>query len=66
MQTRFLRLPELRRLTGLSTATIYNKARAGVFPKPIKIGEKSSGWVASEVEEWAQARIEASREESKP
>ncbi|HGT3976467.1 TPA: helix-turn-helix transcriptional regulator, partial [Escherichia coli] len=32
----------------------------GHFPKPIKLG-RSSRWYRSEVEQWMQQRIEASR-----
>lgn len=33
------------------------------FPKPIKLGERASGWIESEVREWIEDRIYASRGE---
>ena len=49
---RFLRLPTVLNLTGLSRATLYRKIAAGTFPHQHKIGERCCGWRASEVELW--------------
>jgi prophage regulatory protein len=57
----FIRLPEVKRLTGLSTATIYRMAKAGGFPRQIRIGAQAVAWVKSEVLAWSRGRIEASR-----
>jgi prophage regulatory protein len=35
-----------------STASIYEMAKSGLFPRPIKIGPRSSGWLVEEVEQW--------------
>lgn len=56
-----LKLSEVKRMTGLSASSIYRGAANGTFPLPIKIGERSSGWLMSECEQWLQERIEASR-----
>ena len=37
-----LRLPEVERRTGLRRAHLYKLARAGTFPKPLKIGARAS------------------------
>ncbi|OCX19593.1 helix-turn-helix transcriptional regulator [Pseudomonas graminis] len=58
----FIRLPEVKRLTGLSTATIYRMVTAGVFPRQVKIGAQAVGWVKEEVLVWSQAKVQASRE----
>ena len=55
-QTRFLRLPEVTRITGLQRDSVYRLAKAGRFPRPVKLSERASGWVLSEVEAWAAAR----------
>lgn len=55
---RFLRLPDVKRRTGLSKSTLYDRIRAGTFPKPVPLGGSLSAWVESEVEEWMAARIE--------
>ena len=60
-QSSLLRLPEVMRLTGLSRATLYALAKQKRFPRPIKLSERSSAWVESEVSAWIAERIAASR-----
>lgn len=52
-----LRLSDVILRTGLSRATIYARAAKGEFPAPLKIGEKSSGWVEAEINRWVADRI---------
>jgi predicted DNA-binding transcriptional regulator AlpA len=61
--TTFLRLPEVRRRTGLSRSEIYRRAAKGPssFPQPVRLGRRCTVFVASEVEAWTQARIASSR-----
>jgi len=47
---RLIRLPELKRMLGLSGPTIYRRIKAGKLPVPVKIGPRLSGWWRSEVE----------------
>lgn len=54
-----LRLPELTRKTGLSRSTIYSMIKEGNFPKQIKLGKRSSGWVMAEIEQWIDQRVSA-------
>ena len=61
MTEQILKLSEVKRITGLSASSIYRGAANRTFPPPVKIGERSSGWIKSEVEQWLQARIDASR-----
>ena len=56
-----LRLPEVKRSTGLSRSTIYLRIAQGTFPKPVNLGRRAVGWVEAEIEEWLRQRIEASR-----
>ncbi len=49
---RIIRKPELIGLIGLSDTTIWRMERSGKFPKRITLGGKSTGWLASEVQEW--------------
>ena len=56
-----LRLPEVKARTGLSRSTIYLRIAEGKFPPPINLGERSVGWVESEIDAWIATRIEASR-----
>lgn len=64
MSQQILKLSEVKLITGLSGSSIYRGAANGTFPKPIKLSERSSGWIKSEIELWLQERIEASRNDS--
>lgn len=57
-----LKLLEVKKATGLSGSTIYRLISQGNFPKQIKLSERSSGWLKSEVEQWLDDRIKASRD----
>ncbi len=52
-----LRIADVRRLTGLSDSAIYRAAQRGQFPRPLKLSERSSAWVESEVRGWISSRI---------
>lgn len=55
---RLLRLPAVVAMTGLSRSTIYARAKAGTFPRPVPLGNQLSAWIESEVQAWVQARID--------
>lgn len=59
---RYLRLPEVIVLTGVSRATIYRWQREGLFPKSRRIGPQAVGFRESEVREWMQTRPVSGRE----
>ncbi len=61
MVPQVLRLLDVKLATGLGRTSIYRGAAAGTFPKPIKIGVRSSGWLKAEVDQWLADRIAASR-----
>lgn len=60
---KILRRPEVEKVTGLCRSTIYAKMEDGTFPKPIKLSERSVGWLEHEVQEWLKNRISDSRKE---
>ena len=60
-----LRLPDVKRSTGLSRSTIYLRISQGTFPKPVSLGWRAVGWLEAEVQQWLQRRMEASRSESR-
>lgn len=62
---RIIDLREVINCTSQGRSTIYAKVANGEFPKPIKLSERRVGWIAAEVEDWIQSRIDASRP-SKP
>jgi prophage regulatory protein len=57
---RYIRLPEVQHLTGLSKAQIYSLITQGQFPKQIKLGDRASAWVESQVRAWMQCRADLS------
>lgn len=61
---RYIRLPEVIYLTGLSKAQIYALVSQGRFPKQIKLGDRASAWVESQVRSWMvdRAQLSASQE----
>jgi prophage regulatory protein len=53
-----LRMPAVKAETGhRSHASIYNAIKAGLFTKPVPIGQRSVGWPDSEVKAINAARI---------
>lgn len=62
---KILRIKRVLETTGLSKSAIY---QIPDFPRPIKLTDsgKCVGWLESEVMEWLQRRIAASRSRSKP
>ena len=57
----FLRLPEVKSVTGLSKSSLYALIRANSFPAPVQLGPRTVAWVRSEIKQWAAERITASR-----
>jgi prophage regulatory protein len=57
----FLRLPEVKAVTGLSKTSLYTLIREKSFPAPVHLGPRAVAWVRSEVRQWALERVQASR-----
>ncbi len=56
---RVLRLPAVIAKTGVGRDTIYRWGKAGKFPKPVKLSERSSGWLEHEIERWISTRAQS-------
>jgi len=56
-----LRLPAVCSRCGLSRSSIYLKIANGDFPRPISLGARAVGWIASEVDSWLADRRTVSR-----
>jgi prophage regulatory protein len=52
-----LRLPKVQDETGASRSTIYLRIKQGLFTKPVRLGQRSVGWPASEIAAINAARI---------
>jgi predicted DNA-binding transcriptional regulator AlpA len=57
----FLRLPDVKAITGLSKTSLYALIREKDFPAPVRLGSRAVAWVRSEVRQWAVDRVHASR-----
>jgi len=44
-----LRIDEVRRRTGLSTATIYRREATGTFPRRVRLSAKCVRWYLSDI-----------------
>ncbi len=53
-----IKLPDVMRATSLSRASIYAFIQKGQFPRQVRLGQKSVGWLSSEVEDWITKRVE--------
>ncbi len=55
---RFLRLPEVKKITGLGKTTIYEMIKKSEFPKQRQLRENGHavGWKSSEVLRWISDR----------
>jgi len=61
MSTSILRLKQVQAKTGLSRSEIIRRESHGLFPKKIKLGSRSVGWVAEEIDEWLMEIIRQNR-----
>lgn len=59
---RIIRQKDVCEKLGLSKATIWLYVRTrNDFPKPIRLGANSVGWLESDIDAWIDARIAANR-----
>jgi prophage regulatory protein len=56
IRSRFLRLPAVLALIGVSKATLYAWVKAGHFPTPHQLGQRAVAWLESEVIAWIDAK----------
>ena len=52
-----LRLPAVKIRTGLSRSSIYKFVAEGRFPRAVRLGARSVGWLEVEIDEWLSGRI---------
>jgi prophage regulatory protein len=58
---RVLRWPELKDRIGFSRSHVHSLVAKGEFPPPIKLGDRASGWLESQVNAWLEQRIAQSQ-----
>jgi prophage regulatory protein len=60
-----LRMDQVRKRTGLSRSTIYERIKLGRFPQPIRLGARSVAWIESEITAWLWEQVANSRPQLK-
>ncbi len=63
-EARLIRLKQVMDNTGLSRSYVYALAQKGQFPKPVKLSERSSAWIESEILTWIDERIQQRNEKA--
>ncbi|HTF66942.1 MAG TPA: AlpA family transcriptional regulator [Edaphobacter sp.] len=58
---RLIRLPQVKQKTGYSRSSIYAKIPLDEFPAPVNLGARAVAWIESEIDEWINDRVKASR-----
>lgn len=61
LNQKLIRLPEVKATTGLSKSTIYARIAEGTFPRQVPIGPRLVVWVNSDIQNWINDQISASR-----
>ncbi len=59
-EDRFIREPEVKRITGLSRTTRWRLERKGEFPPRRQLSENAVGWLESEIRVWIASRTASS------
>jgi prophage regulatory protein len=55
------RLPAVEYKSGLSRSSIYLRMSKGLFPQSISLGGRAVGWLESDIDEWIEQCIAASK-----
>ena len=64
---RLIRRKQVEQAIGLSRSSIYARLNEKshhydpTFPKPIRLSDSSVAWIESEIQNWIESRIAASR-----
>ena len=62
--SKILKVKQVAEEINVSVPQVYKLVSLGRFPKPIKLGERGSGWLTSEIDAWLQSRVDARDEEA--
>jgi prophage regulatory protein len=55
---RLIRFPSVLNQVGLGRTSVYEKIKAGNFPKPIHIGARAVAFDSEAIDEWVEKTIE--------
>ena len=55
-QDRVMRKKEVLAIVGLSDVSVWRQEQVGTFPRRIRLGGNSVGWLKSEIDGWLEQR----------
>ena len=55
-QDRVMRKKEVLTIVGLSDVSVWRQEQVGTFPRRIRLGGNSVGWLKSEIDGWLEQR----------
>ncbi len=53
----FLRMKQVKEVTGMSRSWIYEAIRRGEFPAPIPLGLRAVAWDSASIAKWQAERV---------
>lgn len=56
---KFLRLKQVKELTGMSRSWIYDAVKRGAFPAPIHLSTRAVAWDSEAISAWQAGRVAA-------
>tara|TARA_B110000240_G_scaffold40028_1_gene44515 strand:- start:20 stop:220 length:201 start_codon:yes stop_codon:yes gene_type:complete len=62
--SKLLKAKQVAEYVNVSKSQIYKLVQQGRLPKPIKLGERGSAWLVSEIDAWLQSRVDLRDEEA--
>ena len=62
--SKLLKAKQVAEYVNVSKSQIYKLVQQGRLPKPIKLGERGSAWLVSEIDAWLQSKVDARDEEA--
>ena len=54
---KIIKMHTVKQLTTFSSSTVYRLIEKGLFPRQIKLSERSSGWIEQEVLDYLNDRV---------
>lgn len=63
MNSNFLTIKQVSKITHRSITSINRDRRLGLFPSPVELGPRSVRWIEAEVLEWMESRPRRDRRE---
>ena len=62
MVNKILRLPLVKKYTGLCGSSICSRIAGGTFPKQINLGSRAVGWLEADINDWIESRKQSRNE----